>query len=200
MFNSYPSLTRYDLRYSRFHKNRTLFFRRENTTYVLTEWPELASFRSAEGSEDHWVPDFMAGNYTFDACQDIFMRRQSEYVKYILPQMSHADICIEYSPSQPMVESFTIETEDPCIQCKLVCRSTILPYIHSYVENFSKKIDIQLDSSNTYTVVDSSEITVDILMKRLPQQYLRYVELETMMSGYLGLFQMLVLLILINPA
>ena len=144
--------------------------------------------------------DMKKRGYTFDACQDIFMRRQSEYVKYILPQMSHADICIEYSPSQPMVESFTIETEDPCIQCKLVCRSTILPYIHSYVENFSKKIDIQLDSSNTYTVVDSSEITVDILMKRLPQQYLRYVELETMMSGYLGLFQMLVLLILINPA
>ena len=74
MFNSYPSLTRYDLRYSRFHKNRTLFFRRENTTYVLTEWPELASFRSAEGSEDHWVPDFMAGNYTFDACQISFVK------------------------------------------------------------------------------------------------------------------------------
>jgi uridine kinase len=144
--------------------------------------------------------DMKKRGYTFDTCHDIFIRRQSEYVKYILPQMSHADICIEYSPSQPILESFDIEMEEPHIQCRLLCRPTILPYIHSYVMKFSKHIDIQSDSSNIYTVVDSSEITVEILIQRLPQQYLRYVDLETMMSGYLGLFQMLVLLILINPA
>lgn len=74
MFKVFPSLTRYDLRHSRYYKNRTLFFRRKNETYALTAWPELASFRSAEGTEDTWLPDVMAGNYTFDACQIGFVK------------------------------------------------------------------------------------------------------------------------------
>lgn len=144
--------------------------------------------------------DMKKRGYTFDQCQEIFMKRQSDYNQYILPQKTYADISICYSSSQKIPEHFTVDTEEPLINCQILCCKSYIKYVDTYLKQFSKQIDTHTNESNLYSLLDASQLSREAILNGLSQKYVGYINSDKILPGYLGVFQIVVLLILINPA
>lgn len=143
--------------------------------------------------------DMAKRGYTFDHCQEIFNKRQSDYIQYILPQKKHADICIHYSSLQHIPEVYTVDTEEPSIRCEISCCQTYIKYVDKYLTQFSEQTHAEENRSRIYTLLETSQLSKMALLNGIPMQYRRYIDSDKIIPGYLGVFQILVLLILIKP-
>ena len=143
--------------------------------------------------------DMVKRGYTFEHCRDIFNTRQSDYRQYILPQKNHADICIYYSSLQHIPEVYTVDTMEPPIHCQITCCQLYIKYVDVYLTQFSKGVIIEENGSRTYTLHEASQLSKGILLNSISEGYRRYIDSDKILPGYLGIFQILILLILINP-
>jgi uridine kinase len=140
--------------------------------------------------------DMKKRGYSFKKCEEIFNQRQDDYVNYILPQKDHADLIVNYYTNTTIPTYFDELYETPTINLKLECNIDYSSFIDIFICNYT----LSTDTTDTKRIYDiKSNITKDELWAKIPDLYKKYIEYHTLQSDYLGLLQVVVLLILMKP-
>jgi uridine kinase len=140
--------------------------------------------------------DMKKRGYTFEQCDAIFQKRQADYEAYILPQKEHADIIIRYYTDQRL-DIFHSTSPEPPLQLEIVCKNTDLQeHIHLLLKAFDTN---QNQNQPQYQYTSDSIITKDTLCSVMPSQLVDMLPLSNLRSGFLGLLQCMVILLLFRP-
>jgi uridine kinase len=145
--------------------------------------------------------DMKKRGYTFEQCLEKFESRQEDYMKYILPQKSHADIQILYSPKTIVPSIFDANTAAPEIVMAIQISNTLSSPVIELISNFLihvSSICLTKDDCKLYTIID--ELNRDTLRGYIPPAYGKYIQEESLRPGYLGVVQILSILILLDPS
>jgi uridine kinase len=141
--------------------------------------------------------DMKKRGYTFDRCVEIFQSRQADYDKFILPQITHADIVIYYRAISVLPDVFTLQTPNPDICMSIGIRRTIPGICKQFLSSIAKSTE-RADTEDIYMI--SEQLSVLDIYTNIPREFYKYIKLDTLKCGYLGVLQALSILILMNPA
>ena len=136
--------------------------------------------------------DMKKRGYTFNQCDAIFHKRQTDYESFIAPQEKYADIVIRYFSSSQISDTFNIDTPEPAIILKIECKNTmLLSYIHSFLTKFSHTISL-----SHYEFYHEDTILVSKIQSALPIELYQKLDCSRLRGGYLGILQCMVILLL----
>jgi uridine kinase len=142
--------------------------------------------------------DMKKRGYSFETCLEIFNKRQQDYNLYIVPQKSYADVIINYYTETKIPEYFDIEYQCPPIYANFECRKQYSNFIDTFIDKFLVKKETSTESDRIKYFIKNN-IPKDTIWSMTPDTYKKYIKYDTLEDNYLGLFQIVILLILMKP-
>jgi uridine kinase len=141
--------------------------------------------------------DIKKRGYSFEKCLEIFNQRQIDYTLYILPQKEYADIVLNYYTDFILPEYFNSEYPCPPIYANFEISKQYSVYIESFMDNFILKKE-SIINTNRILYVLKKDIHKSELWSNLSESYKKYIKYDNLQDTYLGLLQILVILIMME--
>jgi len=151
--------------------------------YINTEY-ELKRFWKIQR-------DMKKRKYTFEKATSSFLSREKDYKLYIEPQIEFADIIFHYFSYDSVPIIFDTTTMQPSIQLCIELKNVQLSNVHTFLEKVSVKIE-----DRKYTV--DSIINKSKIIDQVSEIYKKYIKLEYLNDGILGIIQCLFILLIYN--
>lgn len=142
--------------------------------------------------------DMKKRGYSFQQCDELFQKREVDFEKYIYPQKEYADLIIHYYTEKPIPSEFTVDTIARPVKLRLETAPWILNYIQTFLEPFCTEILVNPKTKTTVWFIKETVLT-DAVIERIPSEYKDYIDTRNIDTSYLGLIQVCLLLILLEP-
>lgn len=137
--------------------------------------------------------DRVKRGYTFDECDAIFQKRQTDYRQFIAPQKGHADILVEYSTSESIPDRFESDYPCPPIQVTLRIRTEAET---ETVRRFLRKLcQEDVSASREWSVYSVPDLSVKEILEPIPVALQARLCADSIKASHLGILQCMVFLL-----
>lgn len=135
--------------------------------------------------------DMKKRKYTFEKANSSFLSREKDYKLYIKPQIEFADIIFHYFTYDTIPTIFDTTTVQPSVQ---LCIELKIPPTIS-IKTFLEKVSLKIEYAN-YTLDNTLDKTE--IIEHISEIYRKYIKLEYLNDGILGIIQCLFILLIYN--